>query len=118
MLTDADLARMRGAQESIMTDTCQVQRATLMPDGAGGQIESWGAVATVSCRVAPSGNLPQERAIAERLSSVSTWTITLPVGTDVQPADRLVVGSRTFEVVEALARSLETARRVICSEVA
>ena len=117
MLTDADLARMRGAQESIMTDTCQVQRRTLTPDGAGGHAESWNTVATVACRVAPSGRSPQEQVIAERLTATSIWTITLPALTDVQPADRLLVGARTFEVVGVLARSEEIARRVVCVEV-
>jgi head-tail adaptor len=117
MLSAEELAAIRGDVLELQPDTCQVQRVTLTPDGAGGQTESWSTVATVACRVAPSGQSPQERAIAERVASVSTWTLTLPAETDVRPADRLQVGTRTFEVVGVLARSFEIARRVVCTEV-
>ncbi len=117
MLSDADLAAMRSTLNSSLPDTAQVQRKSLTSDGAGGFTETWATVATMACRVAPSGQSPQERVIAERLTAMSTWTVTLPAGTDVQPADRVVVGSRTFEVVAALARSEEIARRIVCTEV-
>lgn len=117
MLTAAELTAMRATLNASLPDTCEISRVTLEPDGAGGQIETWETIATVACRVAPSGQSPQERVIAERMAATSTWTITLPAGTDVQPADRIAVGTRTFEVVSVLARSEEIARRVVCSEV-
>jgi len=48
----------------------------------------------------------------------SSWTITVPAETDVRAGDRVVVDARTFEVLAVLAGSYETARRVVCSEVA
>lgn len=117
MLSAEELAVIRGDVLELQPDTAQVQRRTLTPDGAGGHAESWNTVATVACRVAPSGWSPQEQVIAERLTATSIWTITLPALTDVQPADRLLVGARTFEVVGVLARSEEIARRVVCVEV-
>lgn len=117
MITPDELAAMRATQVETLPDTCQVRRKTLTSDGMGGQIENWETVTTVACRVAPSGHSPQEQVIAERMSATSTWTLTLPADTDVTAADRLVVGARTFEVAAVLARSFETARRVVCTEV-
>ncbi len=117
MLSAEELAVIRGDVLELQPDTAQIQRRTLTPDGAGGHAESWNTVATVACRIAPSGLSPQEQVIAERLTATSIWTITLPALTDVRPADRLLVGARTFEVVGVLARSEEIARRVVCVEV-
>ncbi len=117
MLTADELAAMREEVEASLPDTAQVQRRTLTPDGAGGFGESWQTVATVACRVAPSGRSPDEQVIAERLTTTSVWTLTLPADTDVRPTDRIVVGARTFEVVASLARSDEIARRVVVTEV-
>ena len=117
MLSATEIDAMRSTLDDSLPDTAQVQRKTLTGDGAGGYTESWATVATVACRVAPSGQSPQERVIAERLTATSTWTLTIPALTDVQPADRIVVGAQTFDVVAALARSEEIARRVVCVEV-
>ena len=117
MLTADELADMQTVQEDAQPATATIQRFTRVSDGAGGQTETWATASTASCRVAPSGRAPEERAIAERMSAVSIWTLTLPADTSVLVADRIAVGTRTFEVVAALARSYETARRVICTEV-
>jgi hypothetical protein len=59
-----------------------------------------------------------DAAMAERIGNRSAWLVTLPATTAVDTDDRLVVGSRTFEVVGVLAaHSWETARRVVCVEV-
>jgi head-tail adaptor len=119
MLPADELAAMRATVEDALPDTAEVQRRTLTPDGAGGHTASWGTVATVACQVAPFDRYPREQVIGERLTATSLWMVTVPALTDVQPADRLVVGAgaRVFEVMQVLARSFETARRVVCSEV-
>ena len=117
MLSDTELAAMRGTQAEALPDMCQGRRKTAARDGMGGQNETWRTTAIVACRVAPSGYIPQERVIAERMAAASLWTLTLPAGTDVKAADRLAVGMRTFEAAAVLARSYETARRVVCTEV-
>ncbi len=108
---------MRSTLNGSLPDTATVQRKTLTSDGAGGYTESWGTVATVACRVSPGGQLTQERVIAESLAATSIWTLTLPALTDVRPLDRILVGSRTFEVAGVGARSDEVSRRVVCTEV-
>ena len=117
MLSATEIDAMRSTLDDSLPDTAQVQRRTLTSDGAGGFTESWSTVATVACRVASSGQSPQERVIAERLATASVRTVTLPALTDVRPTDRVVVGGRTFEVVDTPAPSYELARRVICTDV-
>lgn len=119
MLSTDELDAMRSTLEASLPDTAEVKRRTLTSDGAGGFTEGWQDRGTaVACRVAPTGWVPEERVIAERMAAKSTWTITLPALTDVGPADRLLVGSRVFEVAGVLARSGEISRRCVCSEVA
>lgn len=118
MLSDADLSAMRAQAESAMPETVEIRRKTEVGDGAGGFTEQWSVIATVSGRIAPTGSQPQERVVAEKLSVVSPWTVTLPAGVDVTVSDRLVIGGRTLEAVAVLApRSWEISRRVLCAEV-
>lgn len=117
MLTASELAAMRSTLTESLPDTAQVQRKTRVSDGMGGFTETWEVVATVACRVSPSGLSSQERAVAERLGSSRVWTITLPAQTGVQTPDRITVGSRSFEVAGIGNRSDEICRRVICVEV-
>lgn len=112
------LTGIRKVLDASLTETATVQRVTRTGDGMGGFSESWATVATVSARVAPLGNSPQERVIAERLTGVTLWTVTLPAGTDVTDADRIGISGRTFEVTGMLGpQSLEAARRAVCKEV-
>jgi head-tail adaptor len=117
MLTAADLTAMRSTASASLVDVCLIKRVTLTSDGVGGYTSSWATAATVACRVAPARG-PTELDLVNRAAAVQGWTLTLPYNTDVRPADRLVVGSRTFEVIGRLAaETYETARRVVCVEI-
>lgn len=116
MLSTAQLDSMRVTLDESLPDTAVVKRDTLTSDGAGGYTTSEATVATVACRVAPSGG--REAVIAGRLDAVATWTLTLPALTDVTAKDRIVVGTRTFEIAAVLdPRSWEIGRRVLCVEI-
>ncbi len=117
MLTTSEISAMRAAVAESLTVSAQIQRKTLATDSAGGYTESWSVQATVNCRIAPAGTSPSERVIAERVSAVAPWMITLPASTDVRPDDRIVAGGRVYQVVSVLAGTFEVARRVLCSEV-
>ncbi len=118
MLTAAEIADMRATQDMALPSSCAISRVALTSDGAGGQTESWSTNATVSCRLGALGNSGAERVIAERLTSVTPFVVTLPAGTDVLPKDRIVVDGRAFEVVVVLDKAAwETARRVAVTEV-
>ena len=117
MLTAAEITAMKTTLDASLPDSAQVSRKALTSDGAGGFTEVWTSAAAVACRIAASGQTPQEKAIAARLGATSVWTLTFPASTDVKVADRVIVGSRTFEVAGVLAHSWEIGRRVVCVEV-
>ncbi len=118
MLTAAELTAMRATQAEALPDSGTITRATLSSDGAGGQSESWGTGSTVSCRLGRLGQSGEERAIAERLTGVTPFVVTVPTGTDIRPEDRITIAGRTFEVAAVLATGAwETALRVAVTEV-
>jgi head-tail adaptor len=123
MLNQSQISAMRAAQNSTMPDTAVIVRRTLASDGAGGQVETWAEIASVSCRVALAGQAGTSSSLeavkAGRLSTRTLYRVTLPALTDVTTADRLRVGVRVFEVTGVLpGGAWETARVCQCVEVA
>lgn len=117
MLTDADLAMMRSAQEALLPDTCTVRRVMLADDGYGGQAETWGDVASYACRLSPIAS-PKELLLAGHPAQVADWMVTLPHDADCKAADHIIIGTRTLEVVGVVqGQSWQTALRVIAKEV-
>lgn len=117
MLTAAELAEMRSVQDEAMAASCVISRKTLVSDGMGGFTETWAASGTVSCRVWPAGESGAERLVADRITEDDVWVITLPYATDVVAKDRITADGRTWEVVNPIAHTWETARRVVAVEV-
>lgn len=93
---------MRGLQGQALPGSAIIQRGSATPDGMGGQTVTWAAVGTATARL----YVQNSRAVAEdtrngaQVISVTRWYVTMPVGTDVTAADRLVVSGRLFEVTE------------------
>lgn len=99
MLTTAELAWMRGEQERLLPGTIVIERYTLTADGMGGFSEAWSAVGTVTGRIYPMTRRGQtEFEAGGQVVSETTWFATLPVGTVVTAKDRLVKGSRSWEI--------------------
>lgn len=117
MLSDVELSDMRSQQEENMPETVYIQAATETSNGAGGRSQVWATVATTKGRIGDLGKDPQERAIAERLTGVKAYVVTLPVGTAVDEKNQLQINGRQFQVVGAPHKSHQTALRVVCSEV-
>lgn len=109
---------LRSLSAGYLPDTATIQRNTPTYSGDG-SADSWATVATVACRVSPAGigGGSEEVGGSGGLDSITLWTIWLPALTDVLVTDRLVVGSRTFEVNRVGARSYEVVRECICREV-
>jgi hypothetical protein len=98
-----------------MADTAEIVRPTLVSDGMGGQVESEVVVATVPCAVGPMQATPVEQAWAEQVQARTLYAIALPLGTVVEPRDRLVVNATmVYEVVTMVHRTWRVAERVIC----
>ncbi len=117
LLTTSGLASLRARMTATLPDACTISRNTPVSDGAGGWSAAWATVATTVCSIAPTGNQPQERAIAERLTNIVSYTVTLPYDTSLTAKDRIVVGARTFEVAGVLVRTQQISQRCVCSEV-
>lgn len=114
ILGAADLEMMRAAQELLLPTPCTISRRTLTAVGDGTYTESTATVATVCRDVATGG---QELEIAARLGAKSTRTVTLPHDTDVRPEDKIVIGTRTLNVLALLGiTGWVTALRVLAVE--
>lgn len=116
MIPTAELEAAQATAVGALPDSCDVQRRTVTSDGAGGQTETWTTVATVPCRVAPSGGA-SEGIVANESAGRAGFVVTVPSDTDVRGTDRLVIDDRQLEVVAVLTRSWEVARRVECVQV-
>lgn len=117
MLSDGQITRMRATAERALTDTCAVQRKTTVSDGGGGTTSTWGPhLASVRCRLSPAAG-GEDGVTGARISDESTHIVTLPAGTDVTEADRLVISGQTFEITLVRTRGrFEITRRVECKE--
>ena len=117
MLSAAQLARMRTMQAATMDKSAAVVRDTITQDAAGRPVETPATVATVPCRIAPARAADREGVEASRVVGQVLWRVTVPALTDVHNADRLVVGSRNFEVLAVWGEeSRETARICLAVE--
>ncbi len=97
MLTDAELASLRSAVESILPDTCTLRRSASVPDGQGGVTVSWTETAGVLCRLTAraQGTRGQE---GDQSAVSTTWSLLVAYDQDVQAGDEAVVGGETWIV--------------------
>ncbi len=127
MLSKQELDDIRADLDSLLPDTCSVQRKTLASDGMGGKKETWTTVAgleSVPCSVGTGNISPREADLVAALDKETTVKtsaalpvmFTVPAGTAIEKADRIVWTGRTFGVVAALPRSAELRRRVLAVE--
>ena len=109
---------LRSLQSQYLPDTCTIQRLSEASSGDG-NAESYSTLASgVACRVSPLASGANEAlGSGQAVRAVGDWTVWLPYGQDVRTSDRIVYGSRRFEVQRVGARSYETVRETICSEV-
>jgi hypothetical protein len=117
LMIPLDFLRALSSGPFAMPDTCTIQRYTETVTGDGTS-QSWTDLATgVACRVSPLASGASEALGADAsLQAVAQWTIRVPALTDVTVRDRIVYGSRTFEVARVGAKSYETDRELICRE--
>lgn len=116
-LTAVELARLRATQVTALPDTCTIQTATETKDAVGQVVRTWAAAAEdVACRLAQLR--ADERQAGERTSAVTEWVLTVAHDQAITTGQRVVVDTRTFEVVGVnTAESWETATRARLVEV-
>jgi SPP1 family predicted phage head-tail adaptor len=88
-----------------------LEKATPMPDGAGGNTLAWSAVATLAADVAPQRT--EERRVGEGLADVVTHRIVIRHRDDVTAGDRFTLGSRVF-AIRGVRDPEEDGRYLVC----
>ncbi len=119
MLSATQITSMRATEALALPDTATISRVARASDGAGGWTETWSTVASgVACRLMSTQGLAEGPAAGTQ-QAAADWALTLPLGTDLRAADRVVVASRTFEVYNLLSAGVEwrMAIRAIVREV-
>jgi hypothetical protein len=120
MISSTEIDAMRQAvEDEALPDTGLIQRATSVSDGMGGQTKTWATViASVDCRVSmPTAGTPGlsllGQQFGDRIANRDVLVASFPALTDVRDGDRLVVGGRTYELLNVFGGSWEIARRAM-----
>lgn len=117
MITSSDFQGLVDVVANFSSEDVQIQTKTIVSDGQGGSTETWPTVTTVKGWVAPIGNSSSEQILAGRLQDANLATVTLPKDTIVNSSQRLVVGTRTFEIVGIPTKStIQVRQKVYCKE--
>ncbi len=93
-----EIERMRSDLEQLLPDTCSILGVTRLADGQGGFTESWGTVASnIACRLDNINS--REQLVADAIQPFSRWWLTLPYGTNISTANRIVIGSEQYSII-------------------
>jgi hypothetical protein len=98
------LGLLTSRQLRLMTDSAVVLRSTKSQDSSGGEVDVVTQTGPFRCRLTTRRVTPIERVEGGRIEAVTLYTAYLPHGTDVLPADQMIVTeadtgrSQTFEI--------------------
>lgn len=121
MLSASELARIQAdAQKAVCDKPCVINRKTRTADGMGSTSEAWKPVSATGLMAGLSeptaGELQNYDYI---IGDKAAWKVHLPVGTDVQHQDHLVIEGSTLEVhVILVPRSYPALLAVLAAEIA
>lgn len=107
-------------QPLIFPDTCTIRRATSISDGMGGTTATGVNVATnVLCRLVTLQRVSfqSDTVTADQMALDASYIVELPVGTDVRNTDKILIGTRIFEVRSAVTPSWKATLRVPVVEI-
>ena len=113
-------ASLGGARRVIrwqMTEEAAVSRLSQVVDTTGGFTDTYTTVATYPCSFSAYPITPIERENTINVQNVAFWRFVFPYDADIRPTDRLTVGSRAFEVINAGGPSINTHVQVLAQEV-
>ena len=115
-LTAGELVSMRHTANTYLAGTAVISSLTYVTDGQGGQTDTLAASGTVSARLAPISG--REETLAERISEIAHWVLTIPANTTIAETSRVAYNSRNYEVDRIISRTPEEiTRRVVVVEV-
>lgn len=99
LLTAAELASMRATQAQAWPDVATHLTPTSTANAVGEGVITWGTAETaIPCRLAPMQGFTRISSVATETATVPNWVVTMAYDGVVNPGDRLVIGSRTYEV--------------------
>lgn len=102
---------LRGLQWLALSDTGSVLIRTYTSDSGGGATQVWAAGSAVPCMIESITSHAQSGLIGGRIDERSTHTVTVPVGTSVDNANRFqITGRGTFEITAVHQQTAEWAR--------
>ena len=113
----ATLDQAKALIQTTFNTTASVRRKMSVVDTSGGSTDTYTEVASLACSFSRYQVTPIERENTFTVQTIVEWMFVFPFGSDVRSTDRLVVGSRTFEVVSGASGSLEVATRVLAMEI-
>jgi hypothetical protein len=105
MLSNQMKAMIRATVRAMMTDRCLIEREANGRGTLGQPVHAWEVVGEdVPCRLITSkgATLPQTDVYADRVTMEDTYTISLPIGTQVSVDYRITVNSVTWRVATVL----------------
>jgi hypothetical protein len=98
MLDATELAQIQSDLVAAVCDkTCVIQRKTVTSDSMGTDTEVWNTIATTVAGMSQ----PSAGQLANydfKIGSLAAWQVHLPVGTNVQEQDHLIIGGQTLDV--------------------
>lgn len=98
------IAAVQAAAETALQDTVIVKRKTATQSDGAGHLkptsgDGYTTIATVAGLLTPVGRRsPTERLFGEQTIALADHYVYVAHDTDIKPKDRLVIGTRTFEV--------------------
>ncbi len=113
----AGQARLKAALALTFNAVATISRKAQVADSTGGFTDTYSTVATHRCSFSRAQITPIERENAVQVQGIVFWVFVFAQGTDIRTTDRIIVGTRTFEVVSSATGSLELATRVVCQEI-
>lgn len=117
LFTAGELRMFTDLVREASPDTVTISRPSSVSSGAG-QTITWTDQASYACSVRPSPQQPDEAEFGGRLAGRVPWDITIPGVADVRRNDRLIVGTRTFDVLAVRAPESWQVRTVsVCVEI-
>ena len=79
-----------------------------MPDGNGGQEQSYTSVGTAACRISFAGSKSEptlkDRQIGGRITPQQEWIVTLAHDANVLETDRLQINGEIYEIISSMRR--------------
>ena len=115
-IEDAELVSMQEAAEGALDSSAVIQARTSVSDGGGGETVEWTTGGTVACRLAPFLR-GKDEVEGNRITTDTEVVFTFPAGTDIADDGRILMGGKTYSVVDVKARSQEITRRVTAVEI-